>query len=1264
MNQSNYVPGTNRPVLKRYGVKFLGAEVEKALRELGVESLRELLEYRPLVAATTLITAAKGALNIDDIRPLLNEDYRAADVSEAAAWPLIALRGLAGQEQDILRRIGVRTVAELAAFGSFAQREIQHALESNGFYERPSAPAELLPGLVGAVTSSVRFNTFVQDDELRRLNYVINKQCVPRLPISGEFPGKGGQPALAGALSDLAKRAVDPSILANLKTQLSQATNAAGLVDALRKSLVTTEQSSGGSITELFEKSRCQVFRLGYLCGHRQQWINQGTHLGEVLHSIALAPGEPRNIAYVNWNRSQITRRNENTNVAEQLDANFVQTRALEEVTSAVAREHQTGGSATEANTASTAVGAVGALALGAGIGAAVGTAVAPGVGTAIGASVGAGIAGVAALGVVSTSASTLGQIESDTRGDRSIVADVQQRIAMSTTQRASAVRSLWTTAVVEDTQAEGVQAQTSNITNYNHMHTLNVMHYEVLQHYLTRTELEQVQPLLFLPFTHLDFTRMRFIRDYWDSVRDYIEDEGLRAQGDLYFVTEGIPEQPDLLPVPPLLEFEKATLTGVVLQLIFVSDSRIDFTVTVRADGVDHVGTRGTATAGDVRNLKFSFPTMTTDSDVSVRVGIDRSTGGTLGITVNVLEATVEFRNSRRLLENIGLGQVTYRNSELKATKSLTWDIPNMDTNTTPSKALNAKRRAQAKAENDSRLQAFAELSDSLARFEERLQRLVLRKRHFFTRVILNAIEPEELLQLLEAVGIGHDDMNPNNPGNPGAAVPLSSIASTIPVGITAGAFVLKLRNLTEAQAQRIIKQAGMNAPDVPDIVALLAYARETLEHFDQQIANGSLTRTDHVYLPTSGLFAEGILGVANSAEYLDMERYFHWVDSPIPHQAPPIAPVSTESRFQRGDVSVNIPEGSLQVINPVSMPDPTGLQSVLSAVQNGGMFRDMSKTSELSGIIGSLASLASTIGQAAANMTGKAAEQALQSATDLGKTAANLASSNIANGGRVKTPTVVGSEINTGRNIDDDEKRRIPTPDVGTPTPPNVPTPPSRREQAWRNNSGTPAPTPTTMAYRMGITFLDSEGGTYPSGNYSARFKLFGTGQEVRLNGGQTIDISEEDMLFRDVFDLEPGRMVSLILDTDIGGFQSRASLDFTLPATPDLPFRVKMGASRPTSVETTDVSSAVQEVLRRLDFSVGGNLLLNALLNANLKFPFKVAEVDLSGGSNRTIDLKSELQLGGSTTTTGTTSNTTTKKYEVVVPTGVWEITRVTG
>ena len=49
---------------------------------------------------------------------------------------------------------------------------------------------------------------------------------------------------------------------------------------------------------------------------------------------------------------------------------------------------------------------------------------------------------------------------------------------------------------------------------------------------------------------------------------------------------------------------------------------------------------------------------------------------------------------------------------------------------------------------------------------------------------------------------------------------------------------------------------------------------------------------------VPSGGVFAEAVLGRFNSAEKLDITRFWNWQDSPIPIQAPDIAAIQAGTR------------------------------------------------------------------------------------------------------------------------------------------------------------------------------------------------------------------------------------------------------------------------------------------------------------------------------------------------------------------------------
>ena len=310
---------------------------------------------------------------------------------------------------------------------------------------------------------------------------------------------------------------------------------------------------------------------------------------------------------------------------------------------------------------------------------------------------------------------------------------------------------------------------------------------------------------------------------------------------------------------------------------------------------------------------------------------------------------------------------------------------------------------------ENARRTASFLQLQRNV----KNLQRLILRRRHFFTRVILNAVEPEEIIQLLEALRLRFGD-------GPHDVVALSTIAHTVPLGSTVGGFVLRLKPLDSLALDRL----GLTQSSNGSLKQLVNYAEGVLKRFDEaHLAKRDIS--EQVFLPTGGLFAEAVLGRSNAAEYLDIERYFNWQDAPIPNLAPGIQPLDTGSRYQVPTAQTAAAPSTINLTGPVTLPDPTGMQGVLSAIQNGNMFRDMSKAGELAGIVGNLANLSGQMGQAATKLAGDAQQQAMQAAVQVGQAAATLAqamgSQAFQQAGAVaNSMTQQGAMLNQARKVD----------------------------------------------------------------------------------------------------------------------------------------------------------------------------------------------------------------------------------------------------
>ena len=222
-----------------------------------------------------------------------------------------------------------------------------------------------------------------------------------------------------------------------------------------------------------------QRLATGALLTFKQSWFSRGVTLGQLLHSLSLAPGESTRVAIVDWTRRTRTSATETIDEREQLANDQMHTRALNEVTSATATEFQAGSSTTSV-TSTTSQG-----------GAAFGIEIGP---LALGGSHG------------SSSSTTEAMSASSSFGARDLAASLSQSINDRTQQHASSSRSRRASAVREVSQTEHESISTRVVTNYNHMHALTVQYDETVQAYRVTSELDRAERCLFVPLKLLNF--------------------------------------------------------------------------------------------------------------------------------------------------------------------------------------------------------------------------------------------------------------------------------------------------------------------------------------------------------------------------------------------------------------------------------------------------------------------------------------------------------------------------------------------------------------------------------------------------------------------------------------------------------------------------------------------------------------------------------------------------------------------------------------
>jgi hypothetical protein len=1064
-------------------LKSLTTSQIEGLKKIGIERITDLLNYQPIHDARLLVALSLGQIAHDyDKSKLLDERFAATSVRDIPKLDIEAINGIGGPTAQILsQQFQVKTVEQLASFAPFVQARNLMTSVANAFNEEPSAPEELLPQMVGAVASVTNYSSFIKEQTLRlrhlQLVYDEDRENYVDQRFAALFPVRGAGRifgAILGAMVDYPP-----------------------------------------PVPEL---------HLGYMAKHSQRWVNMGTYLGEIVHSIALAPGESRNIAIIDWKRSQMTKRTEDSTSSEQLSSRLIHTRALDEVTRSTASEHQNGGTGIAAGTLSTAAanvvgaGLAGGLAgvvpgatIGAGIGFIAGT-IEPGLGNVVGALAGAGAGAVIGFGVGATAAAgaalvgsanaQLGVVKSDSSGDREIIGGLHQEITEMTSQKSSSLRSLWSNIFVTDEQAEQESLTTRNITNYNHSHALTIQYYEVLQHYRAEISLTAAEPLLFLPFRPLQFS-LDLIADYWDILKYGIPEKLRKPYFDVVFHRDD--------PEPAAAQVDEAR--------------------TYKIDSVS-ISLEGPQPFGPGSYMHVSLLGLNKETTIPIQTSCsfdftdDEAPAAHLfsGVQIrnyapDAIAVTIFLKDEEGVVTTI-----EKRSEEVRGRYGSIFRFTILNQSATSSDAASSDTAEEQRRRRQKEL---------------KILRYFNARRYLFTRLLLLSIEREQLIDLIEALMLqvnleltlnsppshkssatpkpngfvnrkrdlaaalidaasgvlrqelrtalkqkldGNASIEPNflnalveqinieiHAARPQRAadkkgtvdrvtakiesslkkvsglskkntealvgnirevvnrgfdevlsrltflgsVHLSEFIDPDPLAITSNTLVFRMKQTRDqAVLTNPLLQQGLQ-PLLSQPIEVAQFARSWVDPNSSRRGYGA-----DIYLPTSGVFGEAILGRSNASEKIDTTRFYNWQDSMIPHLAPKIADLQAGGRTETPlGTTPTAPSSVLNIVNPPAFPDPTGLAASLAAVQNGNIFRDMSKAEQLTTVLGNLSNLANQQGQLAGNLAGNAQREALQGAVSFGNKIADLTAQSLQTQQRPsgpQTPTQLGGALN----------------------------------------------------------------------------------------------------------------------------------------------------------------------------------------------------------------------------------------------------------
>ena len=898
------------------------ANAEAALLKLEIQTVFDLATSDVFDRASKLVSSATDAASALFQHGAASSDMvKAAEaagkkLSDLQYLPIEVLEGIPSPDAaSIAAALDVGSVRELALYPPY--RAAQHILNTTYFPENapgqdPETPADLRPRTGEFPTERVQYSTLLLDEiPLGREEKLIDVQGADFQPIN-----------------------VDRLAVAD-----------AGFKQVAFGALLTFNQS----------------------------WFAQGVTLGQLLHSVSLAPGESTRIAVIDWSRKSRAGQTEVIDETEDLTNDTSRNRSISEVTQAVANEAQGGFSSTNTNSSSEQSGTSVAGELSGGL-----------VGSLLG---GPSVS----MGNTSSKASSQSHADSYSTswGHRDIGASMLQNVNDRTHQHAHSSRSRRASVVKEVSQTEHENVSTRVLVNYNHMHALTIQYYEVVQVYRVEVALVKADRVIFIPIALVDFsddvTVRRFrealarqaltneIRDalrnldvieiapdrkvhfvgLGNSVFNFARDAVLTRTMSAAATVASAQSNGHAAEAAPAAAVMSATvpLASVQPSVIFSTASHINEQLWT-SDQVSRLS----GLLGRIA-LRPDSTSLFLPSDVTIEGAL--VTGGSgLGAVFHTRQGgTVTSVSGSAPLALADVQQIgvtgSSADSDLSATLTLTVnrngvrfpvDLPTVSI---------------PKATTGETVVARVTPGGVSADLKQHLKD----NQSYYSQVVYRSLDSTQIALLLSGYAVHFGNQ----------FVPVSQLIEPMPIRYVGNYLAFK-----------------MNSDPGHDP----SWAKWLDEH---GIKMGQ-TQEDVVPLASGGTFAEAVLGRFNCAEKLDITRFWNWQDSPIPIQPSDIAAIQTGSRATPEDVKPG--QLSAPIVNiqqPAPLPDPTGMAGILAAIQNGNMFRDMSGLQATIGLaqaaLQATAAGAATAGQQA----GTNMQNELQAQTERMRIAADLAKSAI---------------------------------------------------------------------------------------------------------------------------------------------------------------------------------------------------------------------------------------------------------------------------
>ncbi len=155
-------------VLSLNVLQSLDYEKIVALNEMGIYSLGDLLHFKPIIYAQILVSVSNREIGHDiSVDRFLEDSYINTLLNDIPNLPIVAIEGIGASVEAIFNNpFGITIIKELALFEPFIEAQQYLLPDKEVFNERPSAPEDLMPKILGSVHSIARFNSYIKSNQI------------------------------------------------------------------------------------------------------------------------------------------------------------------------------------------------------------------------------------------------------------------------------------------------------------------------------------------------------------------------------------------------------------------------------------------------------------------------------------------------------------------------------------------------------------------------------------------------------------------------------------------------------------------------------------------------------------------------------------------------------------------------------------------------------------------------------------------------------------------------------------------------------------------------------------------------------------------------------------------------------------------------------------------------------------------------------------------------------------------------------------------